>query len=421
MPFSEEFHFERFSLPNGVWLGCTRTKGPDCCIILLFRAGRAYDPEHLPGLSHLLEHMLLKGFPGMAESSIMNEFERLSGRNPFLSTTFEFIDFRLRFPAAAIREVLALVAGIFSGHSFQEADLDDEKRIIVTEIAGSEESPLSQFYRMLRKRIYGSQVYGEPVGGTTETVKSFTIEDIRKWASSVLRGPNLSVALAGGLPAQVLRDAVEESLGSLQGGSPIEPGQAYGVPIPGPPHERISASYQLPRFSRSMELYFSAPGIISPDFPLANLLFSYLDSGGASRLFRAFRQDNCLCYNFGISCESPRKCRGDHFSIYAIDYPAGTAPRVEQIILREIEALREGNIDEERLEMLKNNVLKRFYENWYERVQDRVLAIINERLSGMTMKDYYERILTLQAVDLTAFAEKYLGSAMTVELNSPGL
>jgi len=184
--------------------------------------------------------------------------------------------------------------------------------------------------------------------------------------------PNLSIALVGGSPAESLLLAVEDAFEKLAGGEPVCPGPSYTSPLPAMTGDHIWGVYDLPRVTRSIEMIFRSPGTLSLDFPLANFLFAYLDSGTTSRLFRAFRGENPLCYNFGISVEAPRKCLAEHFSIYAADYPRGRAPEVIQLINREVDDLREGRIERDRLEHLRNVMLMRFYEEWFERLPDRV-------------------------------------------------
>ncbi len=414
-----QFSFEQYLFPNGLWMGYREVPGADLSLILLFRAGRAYDPEALPGITHLLEHLLLKGTEKRLSSEISHLFETLSGRTPFLSTSYELIDFRLRFPAESLREVLSLLREILQFRAYQPADVEEEKQIIQREIAGAEETPLAQFLRENRKLIYGDHVYTEPVGGLSEKIASFSSDDVSHWADAVMRGPNIDVILVGGCPADEMRTAMEESLALLPGGEALRPTPQYYHDIPSICNKRIKGYYHLPRISRSVEMVFRAPGVMSGDFPIAGFLFSYMDTGNGSRLFKVFREERQICYNFGISCESPRKWRAEHFSVYAADYPPGMADVVLDILQKEIDALRRGDIDEKRLLLIKNMMLLRFYEDWLERLQDRAYAIANARISGMSIEEYFDCLLQLESADLVRFAEKYLDFSLIVEIEVP--
>jgi predicted Zn-dependent peptidase len=414
-----EFSFAERTFSNGMWAGCREVEGPDLYLILLFRAGRAYDPEGLQGISHLLEHMVPRAKTGVNARAIGDELEMRSGRTPFLSTSYEFLDIRLRFPKERCREILELLVECLVRRAFRVSDLEEEKKIILSEISSAEDTHMAQFFRQNRKLIYGDHVYGQPVGGESPVVRGFSVTDLQSWAETVLRGPNLTLALAGGLPVESLFQAVEEVFGALPGGEPLSPGPAYHAMIPDMDGGHVLGVYDLPRVTRSMEMIFRSPGTISEDFPIANFLFAYLDSGTTSRLFRAFRGENPLCYNFGISVEAPRKCRGDHFSIYAADYPPGRAEEIVAIISREIDDLREGRIEEDRLGHLRNISLLRFYEEWFERLPDRAHAIVNSRITGMKIEEYYNRLTGLQPSDLAAFARKYLHRALIVEIRPP--
>jgi predicted Zn-dependent peptidase len=416
-----EFSFEERTCSNGMWAGCREVPGPDLYLILLFRAGRAYDPEGLQGISHLLEHMVMRTCAAGRSETIGDELERLSGRTPFLSTSYEFLDIRLRFPRELCREVLELIYQSFSRRSFEASDLEEEKKILLSEISSSEETLMAKFFRENRKLIYGNHVYAEPVGGESAVVREFSLEDLSSWAEAVLRGPNLTIAMVGGAPVESMFRCIEEVFGRLPGGMPVPHAPTYLRPIPELSGDHVRGNYDLPRVTRSLEMVFRSPGTLSRDFPLANFLFAYLDSGTTSRLFRAFRGDNPLCYNFGISVEAPRKCLAEHFSIYAADFPPGRSPEVVAIINREIDDLMKGRIEEDRLEHLRNVMLLRFYEEWYERLPDRAHAIVNSRISGMTIRDYYDGLLRLQSSDLAAFARRYLRKALTVEIQAPSI
>jgi|GEM_PF-2090071 len=413
------FSFQQYRFTNGAWLGCREVPGADLSIILLFNAGRAYDPDDLPGLTHLLEHLLLKGTGKRPSSELARLFETMTGRAPFLSTSYELIDFRIRFPSESLRDVLSLLAEILQFRDYSAVDVEEEKQIVARELAGAEETPLARFNRGNRRLIYGSHVYSEPVGGLSEKISEYTAGDVSGWADDVLRGPNLDMIVVGGLPAEEIQAAIGGSLALLPGGEPLRPSRQYEVDIPRIEGGRIMGHYHLPRISRSVEMVFRAPGVMSRDFPVAGFLFSYLDAGNGSRLFRAFREERQLCYNFGISCESPRKWLAEHFSLYAADYPPGMADEVLGILQNEIDALRSGDIDEGRVLLIKNMMLLRFYEDWLERLQDRAFAIANARISGMSIEEYFDCLLNLGCDDLKRFAGSYLDNPLIVEIEAP--
>src|SRR6267378_7662547 len=123
----------RTVLPNGVTLIAQEHRASEVVALQLWMrvGGRDEAPDEL-GLSHYLEHMLFKGTPTRPPGSIDRMVEGVGGQdNAF--TSYDFTHFHLLLPAGQAAAGIALLADIAVNASFDQAELDRERLVVLDE------------------------------------------------------------------------------------------------------------------------------------------------------------------------------------------------------------------------------------------------------------------------------------------------
>src|SRR5438034_173644 len=100
---------------------------------LWVRVGGRDENESELGLSNYLEHMLFKGTPTRPPGSIDTLIEGLGGSsNAF--TSYDYTHYDVVVPARALRPAVELLADIAVNASFEQRELDAERKVVFEEM-----------------------------------------------------------------------------------------------------------------------------------------------------------------------------------------------------------------------------------------------------------------------------------------------
>lgn len=312
MKVKPKFEFEELTFDNGLWLGYKQVDSPDVVLRVDVDQGRVYEESSKAGITHLLEHMLFKGTPTKSSVEIAKEFEKLSGRTTRAVADYEKMVFELRAPEYNMEKVVDLFFEIFANIQFSEDGLEKEKVIFGSEISEDYGTPLSNFENEVRRKIYPGHPYGELDSGTKETIDNISVQDLVKLKENRFVGSNTKISVAGGFSPKLIKK-IEQTFGRLEKGKPaICP---YEV-LPINPEEMYDSFEAQPYISLSV--ISQGPGTKDKESVAMDIIGTYLGRGRTSRLFRVFREENQICYSFGIDVES--KLLRSHQVIYARNF-----------------------------------------------------------------------------------------------------
>jgi predicted Zn-dependent peptidase len=253
------------------------------------RWGASHDSVQMMGASHLLEHMVFKGTEGRTARQIALEIEGIGGSLDAYTSREHTACF-----AKVLDEHLPIAVDVLTDLVFRPLlrgeDLEIERRVILEEIAGVEDTPEELVFDMHARSAWGEHPYGNPVLGTAETVGSMTLDDVHGLWKTAYRPDTCVVAAAGNLEHEALLALVARHFPQTRGHS-----QAPCVPEPAPPApekrgvERDTAQTHIclgaPTFRRSDPRRFASI-----------LVSTALGGGMSSRLFQRVREEFGLAY-----------------------------------------------------------------------------------------------------------------------------
>lgn len=170
--------YELFTFPNGIRLAhkqVTNTRIAHCGIML--DIGSRDEQPHQQGLAHFWEHMAFKGTEKRRSHHIINSLERVGGElNAY--TTKE----KICFHASVLDEYFAKAADLLADitfHSvFPEKQIDRERNVILEEMAMYYDSPEDAIQDDFDAMVFNGHALGYNILGTSETVSSFSKEDL---------------------------------------------------------------------------------------------------------------------------------------------------------------------------------------------------------------------------------------------------
>lgn len=141
------------SVSVGIWVG----------------VGGRYEPAHLCGVSHFIEHMLFKGTRRRNAREISQDVEGVGGYlNAF--TTEENTCFYSKACSGRFKDLWDVLADMFLNSTFDPAEVEKERNVIREELAMYLDQPQHHVQELLNETLWPDQPLGRPLTGTEKTL-----------------------------------------------------------------------------------------------------------------------------------------------------------------------------------------------------------------------------------------------------------
>ncbi len=327
MPIS--FHEAR--LPNGLTILAEVDPHAHTAAAGFFvKTGARDEAPELMGVSHFLEHMMFKGTPTRTAEQVNEQFDDLgASHNAF--TTSELTAFWAHTLPEVMPAALDILADILRP-SLRSEDFEEERGVILEEIAMYEDQPFWVVYERAMEHAYRNHPLQHRVLGVRDTISGLTRDQMAAYFENRYSADNTVLALAGKLDFDRMVVQAERLCGHWQTTRPS------GRTAPGPlPTARFE--FSLPNVTRCYSLLFSqAPAIQSHDrYPMSMAAHILGDSEG-SRLYWSLIEPG-LAEEAQSQYDGRDGC-GESLVFFVCSPDA--ADKVEEIVRREIERLAES-------------------------------------------------------------------------------
>jgi predicted Zn-dependent peptidase len=260
--------------------------------------------EH--GLSHMLEHMAFKGTKTRSARAIAEEIERVGGYlNAY--TAREQTAYYARVLKADVALAVDLIADILQNSTFDAAELERERGVIIQEIGQAEDTPDDIIFDHLQAKAYPSQPMGRPILGTIESVSGFGADALRTYMARHYHAPAMTLIASGAVEHAEIVKLAEDKFSGLTTGSPTiaDPGVYGGGDFRG--HDDLEQAH--------VTLAWPGLPLDHPDLFVSQVYSTTLGGGMSSRLFQEVREKRGLCYSIYSFGQSFKDC--GLFGVYA--------------------------------------------------------------------------------------------------------
>ncbi|MBD0387105.1 MAG: insulinase family protein [Nostoc sp. C3-bin3] len=298
---------------------------PVVTVQVWYKVGSRNEEPGVNGIAHQLEHMMFKGTKNRPI-----QFGRLfsalgSDSNAF--TSYDQTAYYGTVERNKLKALLVLEADRMQNSQIEPEQLASEKRVVISELQGYENSPEYRLNRAVMQAVFPNHAYGLPVGGTKADVEKFEVEQVQKYYRNFYSPDNAVLVIVGDFQTANTLEIVKEVFGKVpkrQGA-----GEAGGeelitkFPIPNTSlrsrsvsqteaaptaylgsarHELLSTSSQFPiphsplptpivlrepGVGRLLQAVYPLPDINQPDVPALDVMDYILTEGRNSRLYQA--------------------------------------------------------------------------------------------------------------------------------------
>ncbi len=316
------------TLDNGLTLCLApHSRGPVVATALWYRAGTAHEPPERAGLAHFLEHLMFKGSARFAPGEIDRRTQALGGSNGAF-TTHDATVYYFDFSREHWTEALAIEADRMAGLRIDPGEVATERRVILEELAMSEDDPWPALEDAVNAELFGRHPYGRPPLGRRPALEAIEPDDLERFYRSHYGPDNAVLAVAGDFGPRAAR-AVREAFDRLE---------PLGRPPSPPPAPRFRRGPRRVERRRGevprLLVALPCPAADDPLYAPLRLLLTVLGGGRASRLHDLLVERLQLC--LAVSTEISETVLPGVSTVAAELVPGAEPERVEAAVVEEI-------------------------------------------------------------------------------------
>ena len=446
-----------YTLSNGLKLFLSTNKNePRIFTNIVVRAGSKYDPDDCTGLAHYLEHMMFKGNSNIGaldweKESVMlekiaelyemhkfesdpekraeiyreidqtsfeaarlvaaNEYDKLSSalgaRATNAYTWVEQTVYVNDIPSNEIERWMKLESERFSGLALRL--FHTELETVYEEFNISQDKDIRKALFALNKLLFPTHPYGTHTTiGEGEHLKNPSHRSIQRFFSTWYVPNNMGIVLAGDFDeAEVIKLAemywgtnMSHELPKLE----FEVQTPYDAPrrqeVLGQEAELLLVGWRLPKASDKSSI-------------VAELIGSMLYNGQAGLIDIALNNHQKV-----LKCQMWTQLHEDYSMLMAYAQPrqGQSLEEVEQLILEQVDVLRQGTYPDWLLQAVVTN-LKLNEIKYLEKNETRVAAITSAFTMGLDWDSYcsrFDRMSAISKSDITEFCNAHLGAHAVV-------
>ena len=400
----------REQLPGGLTLLLREnTATPVVAASLFVRMGSRWESEDDAGISQLLQQVLLKGTDQRSAVAVVETAENLGG-GISASADMDFSEVRATALARNWKTMLELIAEVALRPALPAAEIDGERRVMLTALRNRQDQPFPFAMDTLMSRVYGDHPYGRPTLGRAAALERIDRARLVAHHQRFYRAPRMILAVSGDVVAREVRaEAVR-----LFAGAPTGPAEADAAgPVPAARADQLVIV--RPAAQAQVLAGFLAPPASHADYAAVKVLTTALGGGMAGRLFTEVRDKQGLAYVTGAAYPS----RWGPGVLWA---QLGTAPpnqvRAEAAMLGELDRLRRDPLSPAELARAKGYLLGQFALDrrtnarltWYD-------GFFESLGVGPDFAERYERAVEAVTIeDVQRVARTYLAAPTVVRL-----
>ncbi len=309
------------------------------------KVGSRDETDETNGGAHFIEHMLFKGTPRRTVGQIFRDVEAMGGEIN-ASTSYDFTQFYIIAAGRFFDRVLAIQADALQHSTFDPAEFERERLVVIEELNRREDSPSTFSFDLLSTVAFTQHPYRRTVIGPRANLQRMTRDQLYEFYRTFYVPANVTVVVVGDVHAEDVIARVRRAYGGWRTTGP--PRQQF------PPEPPMTAIRRIVR-EQDVRVAYLRLGWLGPaarerDVYAMDVLLYVLGRGRAARLVRNVREGQRLVQD--ISAGFFTSADPNLFLVAAVTEPDALA-RAEEAILAEIAAVRVGGVTAEELQRAK--------------------------------------------------------------------
>jgi predicted Zn-dependent peptidase len=338
--------YRKDTLSNGIRVVSeTLPKSRSVSIGVWVKVGSRHEAPEIGGVSHFIEHMFFKGTEKRTAKDIAIAMDSLGGEmNAF--TSQETTTYYAKVVDEHLPVVIEILADILLGAKFDPVEMEKERKVILEEIKGVEDTPDDYIHELFTGTVWPDNSLGRPILGTRETIKSLKHTDILSYINGYYSPREIVISVAGNFEHGKLIELLNRHFGSLA-------------------RNAVAKKEAIPVFNRAVtvkkkqleqvQLCMGCKGLYytHEDRFVISALNTVLGNSMSSRLFQEIREQNALAYSIYSYVTSYRDT--GLLTIYAGADPSN-AIEVVRLVMKELKKIKDEGITSAEEQRVKNQI-----------------------------------------------------------------
>jgi zinc protease len=333
---------------------------PVVSVQVWYKVGSRNEVKGENGISHQLEHLMFKGTKdrpvqfGRLFSALGSQFNAFTGYD---ETAYFGTVQRDRLEA-----LLTLEADRMENSLIGSEQLKSEKRVVISELQGYENSPGFRLDRAVMRAAFPNRAYGLSVGGTKADVEKFTVEQVRNYYQTYYSPDNATLVITGDFATEPALKVVKETFGKLakRGRTDAESSLTTSPRLP------VSVSSSSSSVTKKAPIVLKQPGsasllqavypltdIKNPDVPAIDVMDAILTGGRSSRLYQALVESGLASSVSGYAAEL---IEPGWYEIDATAAPGKELGKIAEVIQESLAKLQQQPVTSEELKRAKTQL-----------------------------------------------------------------
>jgi len=338
--------YRKDTLSNGIRVVSeTLPKSRSVSIGVWVRVGSRHERQEIGGISHFIEHLFFKGTEKRSAKDIAIEMDSLGGEmNAF--TTQETTTYYAKVVDEHLPVAIDILSDILLGSRFDPVEIEKERKVILEEIKGVEDTPDDFIHELITGAIWQDNSLGRPILGTKDTIKALKHQDIISYINNYYCPKEIVISVAGNFEHAKLIELLNVSFGKLirQGMPKVETTPAF-VPA------MVIKKKQL----EQVQLCIACKGLnyTHDKRYVLSALNTVLGNSMSSRLFQEVREQHALAYSIYSYVTSYRDT--GLLTVYAGTDPSNALETVK-LVTKECKKIKNEGITPAEETRVKNQV-----------------------------------------------------------------
>jgi zinc protease len=330
---------------------------PVVSVQVWYKVGSRNEVKGENGISHQLEHLMFKGTTarpvqfGRLFSALGSQF------NAF--TSYDETAYFGTVQRDKLEALLILEADRMENSLIGPEQLTSEKRVVISELQGYENSPGYRLSRAVMRDAFPNRAYGLPVGGTKADVEKFTVEQVRNYYQTYYSPENATLVITGDFATEPVLKIVKETYGKLAKRSKqdtVRENVAVSSPV-APATKKEPIILKQPGSAALLQAVYPLPDIKHPDVPAIDVMDAILTGGRSSRLYQALVESGLAS---SVSGGAAELIEPGWYEINATAAQGQELGKIAQVLKESLAKLQEQPVTSEELNRAKTQLQASF-------------------------------------------------------------
>lgn len=379
---------------------------PVVSVQVWYKVGSRNEVKGQNGISHQLEHLMFKGTNdrpvqfGRLFSALGSQF------NAF--TSYDETAYFGTVQRDKLEALLTLEADRMENSLVGTEQLKSEKRVVISELQGYENSPGYRLNRAVMRAAFPNRAYGLSVGGTKADVEKFTVEQVRNYYQTYYSPENATLVITGDFATEPVLKVVKETYGKLVKRGHVETGKL--------PTASSSAAKKAPIVLKQpgsaslLQVVYPLPDIKHPDVPAIDVMDAILTGGRSSRLYQALVESGLASSASGGAAEL---IEPGWYEINATAAPGQELSKIAQVVQQSLTQLQQQPVTSEELNRAKTQLQASYILGNQDITSQATQLGYNQTIAGdyRFIETYLAAIAKVTPAQVQQVAKTYLNPA----------